>query len=276
MSNSEQGATSADRREDRGIVYVATGAPFLDEAIVSARASRLHASATPIAVYTDCPDEATSAGCFEHVLEHPDPRRCYRDKIPVLLELPFACTLFLDTDARLTADCDGLFALSERFDLAAAHAPVRRPRGWSAPEVPAVFPELNSGVLLLRRSDLQRTLVERWLTLYDEVGQEADQASLRVAVWETLLDGLQLYVLPPEANLRPVMPWVTGRELPVMVLHGRFAEDETERLVRYLNDNVGQFRSGADWHRRNLPRFARIPRVFQRLLDRVPGSSGGF
>jgi hypothetical protein len=70
--------------------------------------------------------------------------------IAPLLSLPYTRTLFLDTDARLSA-------------------PVRRPDGWSSASVPALFPELNSGVLLMHRSWRQRLLVRRWLHLYEQL-----------------------------------------------------------------------------------------------------------
>jgi hypothetical protein len=77
--------------------------------------------------------------------------------IAPLLSLPYTRTLFLDTDARLSA-------------------PVRRPDGWSSASVPALFPELNSGVLLMHRSWRQRLLVRRWLHLYEQLQAQCQQA----------------------------------------------------------------------------------------------------
>ena len=49
--------------------------------------------------------------------------------------------------------------------------------------MPDLFSEINSGVLLWKRSRKQRALVRRWLSLYDQLqassGQAWDQASLR-------------------------------------------------------------------------------------------------
>ena len=143
-------------RQCEGLLYVATGPRFLAEAADSALASRAWLGSRPVAIVTDQPREATTLGLFDRVMPHPAPCRSYRDKIRPLLQLPFARTLFLDTDARLTAPVDGLFAALGRAHLAAAHAPVRRPQGWWDANVPALFPELNSGVLLLRRSWRQR------------------------------------------------------------------------------------------------------------------------
>jgi hypothetical protein len=234
-----------------GVLFVATGPAHLAEAIASARASWEHLAGRPIALAGDDPAAAIASGAFDRVLPHPQPRRSYRDKIPPMLALPFDRTLFLDTDARLTASADPLFATLGRAHLAAAHAPVRIPAGWRDPVVPALFPELNSGVLLLRRGWRTRRLIHRWLALYDRLGQAWDQASLRSAVWHAQLRGLRLALLPPEANLRTTKPWVAGKGLPVTVVHGRVPEAEWPALLAYLNGDVERFRSNAEWLQRH-------------------------
>ena len=237
-----------------GLLFVATGQAYLEEAAASARASRPFLDGRPIAVVTDCVQEALQLGVFDRVFPHPDPRGSYRDKIPPLLQLPFARTLFLDSDARLTAPANDLFAALGRAHLGAALAPVRRPPGWWDARVPTLFPELNSGVLLLRRSWRQRLLIWRWLRLYDALhascDQTWDQASLRSVVWQLQRRlGLRLAHLPPEANLRTPKPWVAGEGLPVHVVHGRVPEAEWSALITYLNGNVQRFRSWAEWQR---------------------------
>jgi hypothetical protein len=256
-----------------GVLYVATGARYLEEAAAAARAGRPHGNGRPVAVVTDDVDAALATACFDQCLPHPDPRRSYRDKIPGLLDLPFERTLFLDCDARLIAPADGLFALLEHHDLAAAHAPVRLPSGWRDASAPVFFPELNSGVILLRRGPKQQSLVRRWLDLYDEVGQAWDQATLRAAVWELLPAGLRACVLPPEANLRTTKPWIAGKGLPVTVVHGRVPDGEWPQLVRFLNEDVDRFRTSAEWAERHpdtalVPRVARTP-FGRRLAARI-------
>jgi hypothetical protein len=236
----------------QGLLYVATGPAYLEEAAASARASRPFLDGRQVVVVCDHPQHAHQLGVFDRVLAHRDPRGSYRDKIPPLLRLPFARTLFLDSDARLTAPADGLFAALGQAHLAAAHAPVRRPDGWWDARVPDLFPELNSGVLLLRRSWRQRLLVQRWLRLYDQLaarcGQSWDQASLRSVVWCLQQRwGLRLALLPPEANLRTPKPWLAGEGLAVHVVHGRVPEAEWASLLAYLNGNPKCFRSWQEW-----------------------------
>ena len=242
-------------RLPQGILYIATGEPHCCEAVASAKASRLYVEGKPIILITDCVSVAKASGVFDQVLHHPDPRYGYRDKISAMEELPFAETLFLDSDARLTAPVEALFEARGCADLAAVHAPVRLPVGWRDEEVPALFSEINSGVLLWKRSRKQRSLVRYWLRLYDrlqaDTGQAWDQASLRSVLWLFVQEKrFRLAVLPAEANFRTTKPWVAGRGLPVHVLHGRVPEDESDDLLDYLNGNVDRFRTWSEWHQR--------------------------
>ncbi|MBQ60475.1 MAG: hypothetical protein CMQ19_00215 [Gammaproteobacteria bacterium] len=235
-----------------GVVFVATGNRFLTEAASSAVASRPFLSGRPIALVSDNPSAAKDLDVFDQVVEHPDPRISYRDKIAPLLNLPFSVTLFLDTDARLTASAAPLFAALGRAHLAAAHAPVRIPTGWADERIPALFPELNSGVLLLRRSLRTKLLIKRWLSLYDQLQQQFDQnwdqASLRSVVWHLQQRWrLRLLLLPAEANLRTTKPWIAGKGLAVHVVHGRVPEAEWPALLGYLNGNIDRFRSWSEW-----------------------------
>jgi len=235
-----------------GVLFVATGDRFLAEAAASAIASRPFLSGRPIVLVSDNPPAAHDLNVFDQVLEHPDPCRSYRDKIAPLLNLPFSLTLFLDTDARLTAPVEPLFATLGRAHLAAAHAPVRIPGGWEDECIPELFPEFNSGMLLLRRSFRTQLLIKRWLSLYDQLqmqfDQSWDQASLRSVVWNLQQGwGLRLVVLPAEANLRTTKPWIAGKGLAVHVVHGRVPHAEWPALLGYLNGNIDRFRSWSEW-----------------------------
>ena len=239
----------------QGILYIATGDRHCGEAVASARRSRSFAAQRPIVLITDCVFEANASGAFDEVCQHPDPMHGYRDKISAMVRLPFAETLFLDSDARLTAPVEAVFQARGCADLAAVQAPVRLPAGWRDLEVPRLFSEMNSGVLLWKRSRKQRALVRHWLRLYDrlqaDTGQAWDQASLRSVLWLFVQKkGFQLAVLPAEANFRTTKPWVAGRGLPVHVLHGRVPADESDELLDYLNGDVDRFRTWSEWQKR--------------------------
>lgn len=239
-----------------GVLYVATGSLYLDEAANSSIASRPFLVGRPIAVVTDLVERAKDLNAFDIVLPHLDPKLTYRDKISPLEYPPFQSTLFLDSDARLTASAESLFSCLGSSHIAAAHAPVRQPSGWCDHSVPSLFPELNSGVLLLRRCWRQRLLIRRWLYLYDKLfhdfDQAWDQASLRSVVWALQQNrGLRLAILPPEANLRTTKPWIAGKGLAVHVVHGRVPHSEWTALIDYCNGDLNRFRHWHEWLERN-------------------------
>ena len=85
--------------------------------------------------------------------------------------------------------------------------------------------------------------MKQWLKLYDNVGIQFDQATLRAALWWAVSKkGLRTWVLPQEYNLRTPKPWLTGAGMAVKIVHGRIPENKREPLHRYLNENIEQFR----------------------------------
>ncbi|WP_136975567.1 hypothetical protein [Synechococcus sp. GEYO] len=209
-------------------------------------------SGLPTVVFTDLPDQAKEMGVFDQVFRHASPVGGYRDKILPLLNLPFQQTLYLDSDTRILAPIKDIFDSASNSHFAAAHAPVRKPSGWNDEAIPSIFPEFNSGVILLRRSFRQRLLIKRWLRLYDHLalnrGQTWDQASLRSALWWMITHTyLRVCVLPSEANLRITKPWIAGKGISVYILHGRIPEAEMSEFLHYLNSEIGCFRTWSDW-----------------------------
>ena len=222
---------------------VATGARHRQEAADAVSRVRAGLAGRPIVLVTDQP-AAVPAGLFDQLLLHPEPRGSYRDKILPLLRLPFARTLFLDTDVALLHPLEDLFALLRHLDVVGCHAPVRWCQ-WQDPLVPEGFCELNSGVLGLRRGRSTRRLIRTWLATYERAGVPFDQASLRSALWAGVQRGLRTWVLPPEYNLRTTKPWIAGQGMAVKVVHGRIPEAMREPLAHYLNANIDAFRASS-------------------------------
>lgn len=237
---------------DEGLLFIATGSSYVKEASQAAQASKAYIGNRPIAIVSDLVSECERMDIFDLVLPHPCPVYDYRDKIVPLLNLPWKKTLFLDTDAFVTSNIDSLFGSLRKSHLAAALAPVRHPSGWNDSNVPLLFPELNSGVLLFRRSFRQRMLIRKWLTLYDKLfllyDQKWDQASLRSVVWEMKCKfNFRFSTLPPESNLRLTKPWIAGKGLAVYVVHGRVPPSEVCSLLQYLNGDIDRFRHWNEW-----------------------------
>jgi hypothetical protein len=154
-------------------------------------------------------------------------------KIPHISASPYNETLFLDSDTYVCGDLTQLFALTDAFDLAAAHAPMRAI--YEVEGVPDSFPEFNTGVIVFRRSPDVQAVLSSWADLFsrylERLHDDAirwlhpadrrwhalnDQGAFREALYRSRL---RLTTLPPEYNCRFTVPgFVDG---PVRILHGR-------------------------------------------------------
>ena len=104
---------------------------------------------------------------------------------------------------------------------------------------------MNSGVLGIKRCSKQRSLIRYWLKLYDIIGIEFDQATLKQPFNAVSKRGLRTWVLP-QSNLRTPKPWLAGAGMEVKILHGRVPEEMREQLRTYLNENIEQFRCSSE------------------------------
>ena len=234
-----------------GILYIASGIAHLKEAIFNASYVRKHFPDIPISLKTDQPNRV-EIGLFDNLLELTDPTFSYRDKITGLLDLPYAKTLFLDTDARLIHPLSNIHDLFHTYDISGCYAPVRTPPGWVCTSCPNFFPEVNTGVLFLRRKSIVKDLIDSWLSLYDHLlhkyRQSWDQASFRSVLWSYIKShNINFNSLPPEFNIRTTQPWIVGRGSPAYIVHGRYNEDEFDLFARYLNLDVDKFRTYSIW-----------------------------
>ncbi len=229
---------------NQGILYIATGERFREEAISSSCRVRQLMPKIPTGLASD---QFPQGNLFSYSIPIERPQGSFADKIAPLAQTPFEETLFLDTDTYLCEAVPEIFEILQRYDIAMAHAPMRQ---TGPVDVPASFPEFNSGVIAYRMNDRTRSLLENWARFYEEqvsrTGQIDDQPALRRALWYS---DAKIAVLPPEYNFRFVLPAFAGRG-KVKILHGRHPNlPNLEKLVN---------RSGS-------------PRVFlPRLRDAIP------
>jgi FkbM family methyltransferase len=117
-------------------------------------------------------------------------------KIQALIQSPYEVTLFLDSDTRVWAPVGELFLLMERFDIALAPGPItQKPRDEEDPiqRIPSAFPEANTGVIVVRRSDKMIHFLERWKAefrddengLFRKHGNGGEQVALRYMLWSS-------------------------------------------------------------------------------------------
>lgn len=215
----------------RGVVYAATGRPYVTLARRSARRVRALMPGTPIDLYTDAPlDDPV----FErvHILEHVD----HRPKMEALARTRFDLALYLDADTVMLAPVDDVFEVTAGCDLAMAVEAYRGDRrNLSGPSrVPPAFPPFNSGVIGFNASERTRGFVARWAGAFRAAADEwrFDQRSLRETAYAS---DLSIRTLPREYNLM----WLAGvldwdeRRLAPRILHlprlhqGRLGDPET-------------------------------------------------
>ncbi len=186
---------------DKGVIYVATGPEYRDLAEASARSLRAVEPDLPVDLFTDDPG-AAGPGLFDRVHRIDDPHP--RSKLDCMAQTRFARTLFLDADTLVVAPLGDLFDLLERFEMALAHD-VRRAsdliRAGLEEVTPYAFPQMNSGVVLYRRSPGVLDFLAEWARRFAASGQARDQVVLKDMLWRS---DLRFYVLPPEFNLRRV------------------------------------------------------------------------
>jgi alpha-N-acetylglucosamine transferase len=128
----------------------------------------------------------------------------FLSKLYAIQQSPFDYTLFLDTDTEIRKPIMGLFKLLNNFDIALAPGPMTQ-----APideddilsEVPREFPELNTGVILYKKSDKMKAFLEEWKNvflnnekgLYRPHGKGGEQVALRYLLWTNTQ--IRMYIL---------------------------------------------------------------------------------
>ena len=220
----------------RGIIYIATGRKYVDEALISARSARKHMPDIPIAFFSDLgADEIDAADTVDSIFQLAVVDHSCRDKIRPLMATPYEKTLFLDTDTFICEPLYDVFDMLDRFDIALSQAPDRYQ--YHLPDLPKCFTEFNSGVIAYRKNQKTTELLAAWedtffKMLREDEGSYRDQHSLRDALYRS---DVQLFVLPPEYNFRTICPNYAGNHCKVKIIHGRHAD--LEKVADRLNQS---------------------------------------
>ncbi|WP_176083257.1 putative nucleotide-diphospho-sugar transferase [Martelella sp. HB161492] len=202
MTDEGNAGAPASRRSVCGVIYVATGDQYRDLARQSAITMKAHNPGLPVDLFTDdvaCADRQTFDAVHEVPINHD------RAKLECFPLSRFDKTLYLDCDTLVLRPFGDLFNLADRFDLSLAHDVRRRSalvQQGLEQETPYAFPQLNSGVMVYRKSAVMLAFFAEWARRYHatpEIGR--DQVFLKDMLWSS---DLRFYVLPPEFNLRRV------------------------------------------------------------------------
>jgi hypothetical protein len=186
---------SSSKRD--GVIFVATGAFYIERAEEAARSVRRTNPQLGITLMSD--SQPRNTGLFDIVV--PIDNSHARSKVDNFIRSPYERTLYLDSDTRVLDDLTSLFSLLDQFDLAATHvfrreALKHRP---GRPSIPSSFPQLNSAVVLYRKSETTDLFFSKWSEMYHQAKIKYDQVTFRELLWTF---NIRFYVLPPEYNIR--------------------------------------------------------------------------
>ena len=187
---------------ENGVLFIAFGRSYVSEAVFCAQSIR-NCSDIGIAIFCDS-IKSHERSLFDFVsLIEPNHSRA---KVDYLKYTPFKNTLYLDSDTQVVEDITDIFSLLERFDLAMAHDFARKRQRWCEiiPEykrIPDGFSEFGGGVILYTMPACEK-FIQLWSEYFYKYFRKTngwDQASLRIAVWQS---SCAIYVLPQEFNVR--------------------------------------------------------------------------
>lgn len=202
----------------RGVIYSCAGnIRFLIESIKSAESVKKFIPDINICLFHDYSDEIVNSmdtSVFTEIRkivipDNSDPRfkghmGCFLAKLYSIQQTPYDYTLFLDTDTEIKRRLPTFFDLLKNFDIAIAPGPMTQPPTSANDiinEIPNEFPELNTGVILYKKSkkmdkflnDWKETFLHNINGLYREHGKGGEQVSLRYLLWNN--DTIRMHIL---------------------------------------------------------------------------------
>lgn len=206
-------------KAERGIIYIASGAPFVRDAERSARSVKKQHPDLPIALFSDV---RSTDPAIDMWFEVKDPHR--RSKLDYLAQSPFEKTLYLDADTRVIASITEPFGLLDRYDLAGCHVENRHPVSsatarLTTADVDPAFTGFNGGVLYYRLNDRMRVFLARWAEGYKAENAKFDQPILRRLMWQ--MPEISVIAIPPEYNVRTLrgLMFRSANESQARLLH---------------------------------------------------------
>lgn len=224
------------RTSRRGVVYVAWGHEHVAVARRSADSVKRHNPDLSTALWCRAGDDTSG---FDMAFTIPEGLR--RPKVNLLGQTPFDETLFLDNDTLVRSALGSLFRLLEGYDMAGAQVQLWHRERHQKPiqlDLPDAFPEINTGVLLYRRSPPVLDLLNRWALLYAEGPYGIDQPSFREVLWDS--PDLRFHVLPPQYNKRlfEASELIWSEQPRTRILHLELLRPQRNPVLRWLSNRV--------------------------------------
>lgn len=159
-----------------GVVYLAVGKKYVQEAIESARSFRKYNPDIPITIHSDHSKLLTDSysdlfQTIHHVSLEPMRKGKYKtapyaklNKIKAMASFPYDVTLYLDCDTKIRRPIKELFTLGQSYDICIANSPkldkTRVPYRLVSYRRKGAY---NSGVVVFNRNERVTNLFKEWL-----------------------------------------------------------------------------------------------------------------
>lgn len=264
----------------KGVVYVATGKQYIDEASISASSLKQKMPDLHVTLFSD---EKVQASCFDECVVITSSGNGILDKNIGMSKSPYEHTLFLDTDTYICDDFSELFTLLEKYDIGAM---LNETRTYAMPEINLswdyqkikddrgswIYPMYNAGVILFKKSSKTAKFFSNWFVSskqwIEEKGRTNDQTTFQELLHQSDLNKV---MLPPEYNCRFVFP--VGVCGTVKILHGR--SRNFPALAQEINSELGPRLFHPKWglipdSKASLSKFVRklIKRKFRSIMSK--------
>ena len=224
-----------NKQAEKGYLYIAYGEAFTKEALMSIKSLRRHTN-LPIALYTDQDESILGSDMEGHVNIFAKIQANHlRAKVDYMDMSPFVNTVFLDSDTVIVRNCDDMFDLLDRFDVAIVNDYARKRKKYSDTvpeygEIPYAFSEANSGVIAFNSSTRTQTFLKMWKEYFYQYFRETngwDQISFRISLWKS---NVRIHHMPFEYNVRSK----ENREKQRRYKH-EFGEDHMESRIIHIH-----------------------------------------
>ncbi|WOI56901.1 putative nucleotide-diphospho-sugar transferase [Palleronia sp. LCG004] len=165
---------------ERGFVFAATGEVYVTLARRAARTLRIAIPDAEIDLFTDTP---TGDPVFSQ--EHALSDGFFRPKMEAMRRSRFERTIMLDADILVLTPIPELFDILDQYEMAGVAGISRRRKFYDPKDrIPRAIPNVNTGVLAIRRTEATQTFLGEWNRRVRENGDRLDQPAFRKLLWE--------------------------------------------------------------------------------------------
>jgi hypothetical protein len=197
----------------------------MEEVKISARSVREHNPNVRLGLVVD---EEPEIDIFDDIFMA-DLNGGFDDK-PANMFMPYDKTLYLDADTLVSGDLSPIFDVVSEFDVAVSDDYDNFSReNYENSGVPNTFPEYNTGVIGLQKSQKMRGFLQDWEEEFRNRTElrPGDQPSFRTTLYKS---NIRIATLPSEYNCRFRYPGIVVDD--VVIFHGRLLNIETDGAHR--------------------------------------------